>query len=201
MKTILAFLLFAVAAFGQAEPVSDERAYAQRNVDRCSPDAARLGKLFEDTWAEYHRVQNEYDTRCACHRDAYQQVSKNDRTSSWTIDSWAVDDFVRCEYCIITKQKRSSITTWTDLGRYCATNFNADEILERGRAAGMPTADAMQGIIKQCDLLKTKLKYADDCRKVYDKTIDEKAADITTRESELIKACRELEMYPPPKTD
>jgi hypothetical protein len=48
-------------------------------------------------------------------------------------------------------------------------------------------------------LLKLKLEYADACAAVYQKTIDERAADITTRESELIKTCRSADLYPPHK--
>jgi hypothetical protein len=45
--------------------------------------------------------------------------------------------------------------------------------------------------------LELKLKIVDACAAVYQKTIDEKAADITTREAELIKECRSLDSYPP----
>ena len=47
--------------------------------------------------------------------------------------------------------------------------------------------------------LKFKLDHADDCAAIYRKTIDEKAADITTREAEQIKACQSVDLYPPRK--
>jgi hypothetical protein len=48
-------------------------------------------------------------------------------------------------------------------------------------------------------LADKQLKNVDACLAVYNKTIDEKAADITTRESELIQVCKGLDMYPPAK--
>jgi len=47
--------------------------------------------------------------------------------------------------------------------------------------------------------LKFKLDHADECAAIYRKTIDEKAADITTREAEQIKACQSAGLYPPGK--
>jgi hypothetical protein len=52
------------------------------------------------------------------------------------------------------------------------------------------------------DILKTlkfRLDHADDCAAIYRKTIDEKAADITTREAEQIKVCKDADLYPPGK--
>jgi hypothetical protein len=45
----------------------------------------------------------------------------------------------------------------------------------------------------------SRLQYVDKCLAVYHKTIDERAADITTREAELIKECKSFDMYPPKK--
>jgi predicted nucleic acid-binding Zn-ribbon protein len=54
-------------------------------------------------------------------------------------------------------------------------------------------------IMTKLPLLKSRLEHADDCVAVYNKTIDEKVSDITTRESEQIKACKSLDLYPPNK--
>jgi hypothetical protein len=51
----------------------------------------------------------------------------------------------------------------------------------------------------ELDLLKLRLGLADDCLKVYQRTIDKKVSDQTTRDVEQIKACQTLNLYPPPK--
>lgn len=45
--------------------------------------------------------------------------------------------------------------------------------------------------------MKFNLDHADECAAIYQKTIDEKAADITTRETDQIKACKSAGLYPP----
>jgi len=37
----------------------------------------------------------------------------------------------------------------------------------------------------------------EDCRKVYQRTIDKKTYDLTVRETELVAGCRSLDLYPP----
>jgi hypothetical protein len=54
-------------------------------------------------------------------------------------------------------------------------------------------------IASELPTLESRLKHADECVAVYKKTIDEKVADLTTRESEQIKACMALGLYPPDK--
>ena len=44
-----------------------------------------------------------------------------------------------------------------------------------------------------------RLKYVDTCLSIYKKTIDKKAADVTVRENDQIKACKSLDSYPPAK--
>jgi hypothetical protein len=58
---------------------------------------------------------------------------------------------------------------------------------------------ALDAAIQNDKALQFKLDHADDCAAIYQKTIDEKAADTTTRESEQIKACRSADLYPPRK--
>jgi len=45
--------------------------------------------------------------------------------------------------------------------------------------------------------LRDQLEVVDSCALIYRTTIDKRSADITTRESELIMACKMLELYPP----
>jgi len=54
-------------------------------------------------------------------------------------------------------------------------------------------------IVKELPTLEARLHHADDCVSVYKKTIDEKVVDLTTRESTQIKACKDLDLYPPDK--
>jgi hypothetical protein len=58
---------------------------------------------------------------------------------------------------------------------------------------------ALGAAIENDKALKFKLDHVDGCAAVYRKTIDEKAADITTREAEQIKACQSVDLYPPHK--
>jgi hypothetical protein len=46
-------------------------------------------------------------------------------------------------------------------------------------------------------LAEQKLRVADPCVAVYRTTIDKKAGDITTREADGIKGCKNFDMYPP----
>ncbi len=80
--------------------------------------------------------------------------------------------------------------------------------LDRSRPGGAPEAlmDKMRAIAKAHDqiaeelpTLGSRLKRADDCVAVYKKTIDEKVSDLTNRESEQIKACKAIDLYPPEK--
>jgi|SRR5579871_1435215 len=51
----------------------------------------------------------------------------------------------------------------------------------------------------ELDTLRNQLKYVDLCLATYRKTIDKRNADLTVRESEQVKACQSLDLYPPPK--
>ena len=51
----------------------------------------------------------------------------------------------------------------------------------------------------ELDTLQNQLKYVDSCIATYHKTIDKKNADLTVRESEQVKACQSLDLYPPTK--
>ena len=55
--------------------------------------------------------------------------------------------------------------------------------------------DAMTGITQMVDQLETKQRHGDECSKVFRDTIDKKQSDLTTRESESIKACQALDLY------
>ena len=64
----------------------------------------------------------------------------------------------------------------------------------------------LEGIAKAHDQIKdglptleSRIRHADDCVAVYQKTIDKKVSDLTTRESEQIKACQSEDLYPPDK--
>jgi hypothetical protein len=46
---------------------------------------------------------------------------------------------------------------------------------------------------------KLRLHFVDICVSIYHKTIDKKASDVTIRESELVKECQSLDLYPPAK--
>ena len=48
-------------------------------------------------------------------------------------------------------------------------------------------------------ILKLRMEYADQCLAIYTTTIDKKASDLTTRETEQLQACRSANLYPPPK--
>jgi hypothetical protein len=51
----------------------------------------------------------------------------------------------------------------------------------------------------ELDQLRNQLKYVDSCLATYHKTIDKRSADLTVRESEQVKACQTLDLYPPAK--
>jgi hypothetical protein len=51
------------------------------------------------------------------------------------------------------------------------------------------------------DRLSAQLKNVDDCAKLYPATIDKKVSDLTTRETDAIKMCKALDLYPPPKDE
>lgn len=59
--------------------------------------------------------------------------------------------------------------------------------------------DTHDRIVKELPTLESRVQHVDDCVVVYKKTIDEKVSDLTTRESEQIKACKALDLYPPDK--
>ena len=48
---------------------------------------------------------------------------------------------------------------------------------------------------------KLRLDHVDDCLRTYKDTVDKKMSDLTTRESDIIKGCRDLDMYPPLKAE
>jgi len=54
-------------------------------------------------------------------------------------------------------------------------------------------------IVRELPALETRFLHADECAAVYKKTIDEKVSELTTRESEQIKACQSAGLYPPDK--
>jgi Zn ribbon nucleic-acid-binding protein len=52
---------------------------------------------------------------------------------------------------------------------------------------------------EQSELLEPKVEIVDSCISTYHQTIDKKNADLTVRESEQVKACQSLDLYPPAK--
>ncbi|MGA2723858.1 MAG: hypothetical protein ABSG79_15790 [Bryobacteraceae bacterium] len=67
------------------------------------------------------------------------------------------------------------------------------------KAVADNTAAEAAAVAIESSRLEIKLKHADECAAVYQKTIDEKASDVTTRETEQIKACQSIDLYPPAK--
>jgi hypothetical protein len=49
------------------------------------------------------------------------------------------------------------------------------------------------------ELLEPQLEFVDSCISTYHQTIDKKNADLTVRESEQVKKCQSLDLYPPAK--
>jgi hypothetical protein len=90
-----------------------------------------------------------------------------------------------CDRTDMWRMKTSAI-------KQCAANLQARANLQ------LNAGDvAVEAHTRECAKLRILLDHTDDCLAVYKKTIDERAADITTRESELITACKALGMYPP----
>jgi hypothetical protein len=52
---------------------------------------------------------------------------------------------------------------------------------------------------EQSEMLEPQLEFVDSCIATYHQTIEKKNADLTVRETEQVKACQSLELYPPTK--
>jgi hypothetical protein len=63
------------------------------------------------------------------------------------------------------------------------------DLLDRKRNSG----------VEELEVLGLRLKHVDDCTSVYHNTIDLKVSDLTGRQTESVKACRSLGLYPPEK--
>ena len=50
---------------------------------------------------------------------------------------------------------------------------------------------------KEKERLMTRMAHMDECAAVYRATIDKKTSDLTMRESQLVKACQAIDLYPP----
>jgi hypothetical protein len=61
----------------------------------------------------------------------------------------------------------------------------------------MATAEMQLHSCEASELLVTQLEHVDSCVTIYHKTIDKRASDLTVRESEQVKACQSLDLYPP----
>ena len=46
---------------------------------------------------------------------------------------------------------------------------------------------------------KLQLEHVDECVGIYGATVDKKMSDLTVRETEQVKACQSLDLYPPTK--
>jgi hypothetical protein len=46
---------------------------------------------------------------------------------------------------------------------------------------------------------KLQLEHVDECVGIYGATVDKKMSDLTVRETEQVKACKSLDVYPPTK--
>jgi hypothetical protein len=51
----------------------------------------------------------------------------------------------------------------------------------------------------QLKVLQARLQHADECVQVFHETIDAKVSDLTIRQTELVKACQSMNLYPPEK--
>jgi TonB family protein len=76
--------------------------------------------------------------------------------------------------------------------------FNVDQ-----QDALLSQARTLQDLIKMADPVveqsRLQLEHADECVKVFQETIDKKASDLTTRETEWITGCKSVDLYPPEK--
>ena len=65
-----------------------------------------------------------------------------------------------------------------------------------------PLHDILAGK-QECELAtstaKMRLDHVDECLAVYNKTIDKKISDLTTRDVDSVAACKAAELYPPQK--
>jgi hypothetical protein len=59
-------------------------------------------------------------------------------------------------------------------------------------------SDEIDKLEELIPVLELREQYADKCMDIYQMTADKKTSDLTTRENNAIKACTDLELYPPP---
>ena len=59
----------------------------------------------------------------------------------------------------------------------------------------------MESVKENVQLFERRLEAVDQCVNTYRETIDKRQGDLTTREVDLIKACRRLSLYPPRPTE
>lgn len=62
--------------------------------------------------------------------------------------------------------------------------------------------DALRDLRKSVDLTRLRgmqVKLAHACAGIYGSTIDKKVADLSVRETEAVRECREFDIYPPTK--
>ena len=170
----------------QDAPESAEHAYARQQYE----GAVELNRVQAEKTAErkaaFNRDQAE---KTAAAKDL--QKDCNTPTPKWAIEQFLIPLRRKTEtpgdYKI---RKNACFDAFTQLSPAHAADVSAT-------VGAMGHGVAVGSI--ELDRLKLKLEYADACAAVYQKTIDERAADITTRESELITTCRSADLYPPHK--
>jgi hypothetical protein len=78
--------------------------------------------------------------------------------------------------------------TMSDLGRQRA-------LLDQFKSL-QPLDLAAKREVEQAEL---QLAHADDCAKIFHDTADSRVSDLTVRQTEQVKACQSLNLYPPEK--
>lgn len=57
----------------------------------------------------------------------------------------------------------------------------------------------MESMAEELELYEARLAQVDECKSIYDATIDKKMSDQTMREAETVKRCQSMGQYPPKK--
>ena len=152
--------------------------------------------------SEHVRARLEYEHALESRSDSYQKEESDwDRSIAFCVTVGPSDP--KC-----TLNMDESGTVGKLVKSICQLYVHHDkktgkDILDRQKCAAafnrMASAEPITVSLSYVENLKRRIDATDPCLKLYHETIDKKIADLTTRESDQIQACKALDMYPPSK--
>lgn len=179
-------VVLTAAAFGQVQD-SKAKTIPSKHVIRAESAEHELARTaLEDTKVKAGSIKAEYSK----HRDIEHCLMAKAESELGTETH---------EVCQLTEEEVNAA-----IEEHCTSR----EKIEKNYAAcalsihdqlSEPIYGILQKAESEIETLQARLEHADACAAVYRTTIDKRASDLTVRQADQVRMCKDLDQYPPPR--